>query len=68
MNLSGMVYGVECVHCRETLLTTAQIGDGAARIVANHLETRHPGTLQAPADFDDPGLTDILHHFQVTNC
>jgi hypothetical protein len=27
-----MIYAVECVHCQETLLTTAQIGDAEARI------------------------------------
>ena len=38
-----MIYAVECVHCQETLLTTAQVGDAAARIIANH---RRPGTPQ----------------------
>ena len=42
-----MIYAVECVHCQETLLTTAQIGDAGARIVADHLETRHPAVLGA---------------------
>jgi hypothetical protein len=63
-----MRYVVECVHCQETLLTTAQIGDAEARIVAEHLETRHPTVLGAVMDFDDPGLTEILHHVLVTNC
>jgi len=62
-----MIYAVECVLCQETLLTTAQIGDAAARIVADHLETRHPGVLDAAVDFDDPGLAEILHHVRVTN-
>jgi len=46
-----MIYAVECVHCQETLLTTAQIGDAEARIVAD----------------DDPGLAEILHRVRVTN-
>ncbi len=50
-----MIYAVECVHCQETLLTTAQIGDAGARIVADHLETRHPAVLGAAVVFDDPG-------------
>ena len=62
-----MMYAVECVHCQETLLTTAQIGDAEARIVADHLETRHPAMLDSIFDFDDPGLTEILHHVRVTN-
>jgi hypothetical protein len=62
-----MIYAVECVHCQETLLTTAQIGDAEARIVADHLETRHPGVLEGPVDFDDPGLAEIFHHVRVTN-
>ncbi len=63
-----MIYAVECVHCQETLLTTAQIGDAEARIVADHLETRHPAVLKTAIDFDDPGLTEILRHVRVTNC
>jgi hypothetical protein len=62
-----MMYAVECVHCQETLLTTAQIGDAEARIVAAHLETRHPAVLEGAVDFDDPGLAEILHHVRVTN-
>jgi len=62
-----MIYAVECVHCQEILLTTAQIGDAEARIVADHLETRHPARLDAVVDFDDPGLAEILHHVRVTN-
>ena len=42
-----MIYDVECVHCQETLLTTARIGDAEARIVVEHLETRHPGVLDS---------------------
>ena len=33
-----MIYAVECVHCQETLLTTPQIGNAEARIVADHLD------------------------------
>ena len=62
-----MIYAVECVHCQEILLTTAPIGDAEARIVADHLETRHPAMLDAVVDFDDPGLAEILHHVRVTN-
>ena len=62
-----MIYTVECVHCQETLLTTAQIGDAGARIVADHLETRHSAVLDAAVVFDDPGLAEILHHVRVTN-
>ena len=62
-----MSYAVECVHCQETLLTTAQIGDAEARIVVDHLEARHPTVLDAVVDLDDPGLAEILHHVQVTN-
>ena len=62
-----MIYAVECVHCQEALLTTAQIGDAGARIVADHLETRHPAVLGAAVVFDDPGLAEILHHVRVTN-
>ena len=51
-----MIYAVECVHCQETLLTTAQIGDAEARIIGDHLETRHPAVLDAAVDFDDAGL------------
>ena len=61
-----MIYALECVHCQETLLTTAQVGDAAARIIADHLETRHPAVLDAAVDFDDPGLADILLHVRVT--
>ena len=64
---SGMIYAVECVHCQETLLTTAQIGDAEARIVASHLEARHPAVLDAAVNFDDPGLAEILHHVRVTD-
>ena len=62
-----MIYAVECVHCQETLLTTTHIGDTEARIVADHLETRHPAVLGAAVVFDDPGLAEILHHVRVTN-
>ncbi len=62
-----MIYGVECVHCQETLLTTARIGDAEARIVVEHLETRHPEVLDSAVDFDDPGLAEILHHVRLTN-
>jgi hypothetical protein len=62
-----MIYAVECIHCQETLLTTAQIGDAEARIVADHLEIRHPTVLEAAVAFDDPGLVEILHHVRVTN-
>ena len=62
-----MIYAVECVHCQETLLTTAQVGDADARIVADHLETRHPAVLDAAVDFDDAGLADILLHVRVMN-
>jgi len=62
-----MIYAVECVHCQETLLTTAQVGDAEARIVADHLETRHPAVLDAAVDFDDLGPAEILHHVRVTN-
>ena len=62
-----MIYAVECVHCQETLLTTTPIGDTEARIVADHLETRHPAVLGAAVVFDDPGLAEILHHVRVTN-
>ena len=62
-----MNYAVECVHCQETLLTTAQIGDAEARIMADHLEIRHPTVLEAAVAFDDPGLADILLHVRVTN-
>ena len=62
-----MIYAVECVHCQETLLTTAQIGDAEAGIVADHLETRHPEVLDAAVDFDDPGLAELFHHVRVTN-
>ena len=62
-----MIYAVEYVRCQEILLTTAQIGDAEARIVADHLETRHPAMLDAVVDFDDPGLAEILHHVRVTN-
>ncbi len=64
---SDMTYDVHCVHCQETLLTTAQIGDAVARIIAAHLETRHPAVLDAAVGFDDPGLAEILHHVRVTN-
>jgi hypothetical protein len=56
-----MIYDVECVHCHETLLTTARIGDDGAPSVVEHLKTRHPGVLEAPVDFDDPGLLEIFH-------
>jgi hypothetical protein len=62
-----MIYAVECLHCRETILTTSQIGDAAARIVADHLESRHPAVLEGPVDLDDPGLKELLHHVRVTN-
>ena len=62
-----MIYAFECVHCQETLLTTAQIGDVEAHIVADHLETRHPAVLDAPVDFDDAGLAELFHHVRVTN-
>jgi hypothetical protein len=62
-----MVYAVECVHCQETLFATAQIGDTEARIILDHLETRHPMVLDAVVDFDDPGLAAILHHVRMTN-
>jgi hypothetical protein len=62
-----MIYAVECVHCHETLLTTAQIGDAEARTVADHLETRHPAVLEAAVAFDDPGLAEMLHHVRVTS-
>ena len=44
-----MIYAVECVHCQEILLMTPQIGNAEARIVADHLETRHPAVLGAAA-------------------
>ena len=62
-----MIYAVACVHCQETLLTTVQVGDAAARIIADHLETRHPAVLDAAVDFDDPGLAELLHHVRMTN-
>jgi hypothetical protein len=62
-----MTYALECVYCQEILLSTAQIGDAEARIVADHLETRHPAVLDAAVDFDDPGLTELLHHVRVKN-
>ena len=62
-----MVYAVECVHCQETLFTTAQIGDAEARIILDHLEARHPAVLDAAVDFDDPGLAGILRHVRVTS-
>jgi hypothetical protein len=61
-----MDYDLECVHCHETLLTTARIGDAGARIIVEHLQTRHPGVLDSPVDFDDPGLVKIFHHVRVT--
>ena len=61
-----MIYAIECVHCQETLLTTAQIGDTEARIITDHLETRHPGVLEAAVDFDDPGLAKLFQHMRVT--
>ena len=64
---NAMIYAVECVHCQETLLTTAQLGDAEARVVADHLETRHLAVLDAAVAFDDPGLAEILHHVRVTN-
>jgi len=62
-----MIYAVECVHCRETLLTTARIGDTEARMVAEHLDTRHPTVLDTAVDFDDPGLARIFRHVRVTH-
>jgi len=62
-----MIYDVECVHCQETLLTTARIGDAEARIVVAHLATRHSGVLDSAVDFDDPGLVEIFHHVRLTN-
>jgi len=62
-----MIYAVECVHCQETLLTTTQIGDAGARIVADHLETRYPAVLGAAVVVDDPGSAEILYHVRVTN-
>jgi hypothetical protein len=62
-----MIYVVECVHCQETVLTTAQIGDAEARIITDHLETRHPAVLEAAVAFDDPGLAELLHHVRMTN-
>ena len=62
-----MTYAVECVHCQEILLATAQIGDAEARFVAEHLEARHPAVLEAAVDFDDAGLAELLHHVRVTN-
>jgi hypothetical protein len=56
-----MIYAIECVHCQKTLLTTVQIGDDEARIVADHLDIRHPTVLEAAVAFDDPGLAEILH-------
>jgi len=61
-----MIYDVECVHCQKNLLTTARIGDAEARIVVEHLETRHPGVLDSPVDFDDPGLAELFRHVRVT--
>src|SRR3989442_715002 len=63
-----MIYAVECVHCQETLLTTAQIGDAGARIVADHLETHRIVNLshqiglwsQLPPDLR-AHLADIAH-------
>ena len=43
---NAKIYAVECVHCQETLLTTAQIGDAEARIVA---DIWRPGTPQCSA-------------------
>ena len=60
-----MIYAVQCVHCEETLLTIAQIGDAEARIITDHLETRHPTLLEAAVDYDDPGLVELLHHVRV---
>ena len=60
-----MIYDVECLHCQETLLKTTRIGDAEARIVAEHLESRHPGVLDSAVDFDDPGLVEIFHHVRV---
>ena len=65
--MSETTYALECVHCDETLLTTAQIGDAEACIVADHLETRHPTVLEAAVDLDDPGLVELLRHVRVTN-
>src|SRR5712692_587828 len=65
--IRAKIYAVECVHFQETLLTTAQIVDAEARIVADHLETRHPAVLDAAVDFDALGLAEILHHVRVTN-
>jgi hypothetical protein len=62
-----MIYAVECIHCQETVLTTAQIGDAEARIITDHLETRHPAVLEAAVAFDDPGLAELLHHVRMTN-
>ena len=62
-----MTYVVECVHCQETLLATARIGDAEARTVAEHLDTHHPTVLDTAVDFDDPGLAEIFHHVRVTN-
>jgi len=62
-----MIYAVECVHCQETLLTTAGIGDAEARIVADHLDTRHPTVLDTAVDFDDAGLARIFRHVRVTH-
>lgn len=62
----GMTYAVECVHCQKTLLTTHRSGTMQRRVVADHLETGHPGALGAPAGFEDPGLTEIPHHVRVT--
>ena len=62
-----MIYAVECLHCQATLLTTAQVGDAVACIIANHLETRHPAVLDATVELDDPGLADLLLHVRVTN-
>ena len=63
-----MIYAVQCVHCEETLLTTVQIGDAEARIITDHLETRHPTSLEAAVDHDDPGLVELLHHVRVIGC
>jgi len=62
-----MIYAVECVHCHETLLTTARIGDAEARVVAEHLDARHPTVLDTAVDFDDPGLAQIFLHARVTH-
>jgi len=45
----------------------ARIGDAEARIVADHLETRHPTALDTAVDFDDPGPAAIFHHVRVTS-